>query len=146
VIEKAELCSLIPHQGEMCLLDQVIQWDAESIICQSNSHLNKNNPLRKSGKLSAIHLIEYGAQAAAVHGGLSDREKGAAVWQAYIAAVRQVELGVSWLDEVVSPLKINATKLMGDESSVIYSFDIHASDDLLGKGRVTIVGVQNQEE
>jgi len=146
VIEREELCSLIPHHDEMCLLDKVIRWDGESILCQANSHLNENNPLRRSGKLSAVHLIEYGAQAAAVHGGLSDREKGAAVWQAYIAAVRQVELGVSWVDEIISPLQINATKLMGDESSVIYSFEVHALNELLGKGRVTIVGIQNREE
>ncbi|PYI82543.1 MAG: phosphotransferase, partial [Verrucomicrobia bacterium] len=69
-IGKAEIRTLIPHSGLMCLLDSVIEWDDQSIICISNTHRDPANPLRREGQLSAVHAFEYGAQAAAVHGGL----------------------------------------------------------------------------
>src|SRR4029453_19855 len=67
-INKAEIRTLIPHSGLMCLLDEVVQWDDQSIACISNTHRDPANPLRRHGRLSAIHAFEYGAQAAAIHG------------------------------------------------------------------------------
>ena len=29
----------IPHKGRMCLLDEVLAWDAAHIRCRSNTHL-----------------------------------------------------------------------------------------------------------
>ena len=75
-INKAEIRALIPHSGLMCLLDSVIQWDDRSIACISHTHRDVANPLRREGRLSAVHAFEYGAQAAAVHGGLRAREMG----------------------------------------------------------------------
>ena len=63
-IEKAEIRALIPHAGLMCLLDRVLQWDDESIVCVSQTHRDSNNPLRRDRRLSALHAVEYGAQAA----------------------------------------------------------------------------------
>ena len=72
-INKAEIRTLIPHSGLMCLLDEVTQWDDRSITCITNTHRDPANPLRRDGRLSALHAFEYGAQAAAVHGGLRAR-------------------------------------------------------------------------
>ena len=69
-IDKPEIRTLIPHAGTMCLLDNVIDWDDESIVCVTNTHRDANNPLRRHNQLSAVHALEYGAQAAAIHGGL----------------------------------------------------------------------------
>jgi len=69
-ISKQELCQLIPHDGVMCLLDGVEHWDDEVIHCWSESHLDQGNPLRGPSGLPAMHALEYGAQAMAVHGGL----------------------------------------------------------------------------
>jgi predicted hotdog family 3-hydroxylacyl-ACP dehydratase len=75
-INKAEIRTLIPHSGSMCLLDGVIKWDDRSIVCVSNTHRNSTNPLRRDERLSAVHAFEYAAQAAAVHGGLRARSVG----------------------------------------------------------------------
>ena len=75
-INKAEIRTLIPHSGLMCLLDEVVQWDDRSIACVSNTHRDPANPLRRQGRLSAVHAFEYGAQAAAIHGGLRARAAG----------------------------------------------------------------------
>src|SRR2546423_14777467 len=76
-IYKAEIRMLIPHSDLMCLLDEVTQWDDRSIVSISNTHRDPANPLRRYGRLSAVHAFEYGAQAAAIHGGLRARAAGA---------------------------------------------------------------------
>ena len=84
-IHKAEIRTLIPHSGLMCLLDEVMQWDDRSIVCITNTHRDPANPLLRGGRLSAVHAFEYGAQASAVHGGLR-----AARWG-------QLRLRATWL-------------------------------------------------
>src|SRR5438874_2386771 len=86
-INKAEIRTLIPHSGLMCLLDQVTQWDDRSITCVTNTHRDPANPLRRNGHLSALHAFEYGAQAAAVHGGLHARSVGTTALPGYLAAL-----------------------------------------------------------
>jgi predicted hotdog family 3-hydroxylacyl-ACP dehydratase len=54
----------------MCLLDDVLSWDASRIRCRSASHRTPDNPLRAHGRLGAACGIEYAAQAMAVHGAL----------------------------------------------------------------------------
>src|SRR5580658_11189609 len=60
----------IPHKGRMCLLDEVLSWDATRIRCRSATHRSPDNPLRQHGRLGAACGIEYAAQAMAVHGAL----------------------------------------------------------------------------
>src|SRR6266480_4838827 len=88
-INKAEIRTLIPHSGLMCLLDQVTQWDDRSIVCITNTHRDSVNPLRRSGQLSGLHAFEYGAQAAAVHGGLRARSVGTTAASGYLAALAE---------------------------------------------------------
>src|SRR6266576_3721198 len=113
-LAKAEIRTLIPHAGLMCLLDSVLKWDAESIVCTSETHRDPANPLRRDGRLSALHAFEYGAQAAAVHGGLRARSAGAAMPRCYLAALRDAHLHIARLDDVTSPLEVRARRLFGD--------------------------------
>ena len=65
--------ALVPHKHAMCLWDAVLAWDAERIVLRSDGHRDPGHPLRSGGRLRALHLCEYGAQAMAVHGGLLAR-------------------------------------------------------------------------
>jgi predicted hotdog family 3-hydroxylacyl-ACP dehydratase len=139
LINKAEIRKLIPHTGLMCLLDRVIEWDDRSIICISNTHRNPANPLRRDGRLSAVHALEYAAQAVAVHGGLRARSAGATAAPGYLAALRDAHLHVIRLDNLVSPLQICAYRLFGDTVNTVYECRVSAGDVLLADGRVTIM-------
>lgn len=141
-----ELCSLIPHDGGMCLLEEVLAWDDESISCRSNSHLRLDNPLRSQDGLSSVHLIEYGAQAMAVHGSLRGRRDGKAPRPGYIVALRDVTLSVDWLHEIDAPLNVTALRVMGDADNMIYRFEIYAEEQMLGGGRVTVISVSTGGE
>ncbi len=125
IIKRDELAKLIPHAGLMCLNDAVHEWNAQSVLCSTQSHLRKDNPLYKNNKLSALHAIEYCAQAMAIHGGLLAREKGATLPPGYLAAVRNVELSYTWLDEIKQEMMIYVTQLMAQGGSLMYEFTMY---------------------
>jgi predicted hotdog family 3-hydroxylacyl-ACP dehydratase len=138
-IPKAEIRTLIPHSDLMCLLDKVMQWDDRSIVCITNTHRDPANPLRRGGCLSALHAFEYGAQAAAVHGGLRARSVGTAAAPGYLAALRNGRLQAARLDQIHLPLRIRATRLFGDRANTVYEFLVLAANVLVAEGRITIV-------
>ena len=63
----------IPHQGRMCLLDEVLEWEHGAHPCASSSHRAADHPLRAHGRLGIACGIEIAAQAMAVHGALQRR-------------------------------------------------------------------------
>ena len=138
-IDKAEIRTLIPHAGTMCLLDNVLVWDDESIVCITNTHRDEANPLRRDGRLSALHALEDGAQAAAIHGGLRARVAGATAPACYLAALRDAHLHVARLDDLASRLDVRAQRLFGDAGNTIYKYTISAGPNPVAEGRVTIM-------
>jgi len=138
-ITKAEIRTLIPHSGLMCLLDDVTQWDERSIVCITNTHRDPANPLRRDGRLSALHAFEYAAQAAAVHGGLRARSVGTTAASGYLAALRDGRLHVARLDHIHLSLQVCATRLFGDRANTVYEWLISAASVLVAEGRIIIV-------
>src|SRR4030095_13154672 len=138
-INKAEIRTLVPHSGTMCLLDSVVEWDDRSIICISKTHRDSANPLRRDGRLSAVHAFEYGAQAAAVHGGLRARSVGATAPPGYLAALRDARLHVLRLDDVASPLQIRAHRLFGEAANTVYACQVSAGDVVLVARPIRII-------
>ncbi len=141
----------IPHKGHMCLLDEVLSWDATRIRCRSATHRATDNPLRSHGRLGAACGIEYAAQAMAVHGALvaasaplertvasSLRSSiGAAV--GYLASVRNVALHVARLDDLQADLIAAAQRITGDGRTVLYEFSVWSARQPLLSGRASIV-------
>ena len=138
-IGKSQIRELIPHSGTMCLLDEVIEWDDQTIVCATRTHLDPMNPLRRGGRLSVIHALEYGAQAAAVHGGLRARAAGTVAPPGYLAAVRDVEFHSEQLDKIESALEVRAERLFGEAVNTVYECKVLADHKLLARGRVTIM-------
>ncbi len=130
--------TLVPHSGSMCLLDHIASWNEERVCCTSTSHRRPDHPLRHDGILEAVHLIEYAAQATAVHGALAARAEGVDRPARYLVAARDVELHVARLDQVQAELRIDAERLVVMGESVIYRFRVTADERLLCKGRLTI--------
>jgi predicted hotdog family 3-hydroxylacyl-ACP dehydratase len=131
--------ALIPHQGTMCLLDEVIAWDANAIHAQSRSHVRPDNPLRSDGRLRAVHLCEYGAQAMAVHGGLLAREAGGVAAPGLLVSLRAVELFVECVDDLPGALDVHAEKLVGSDASWQYAFRIEHGGIALARGRAAVL-------
>lgn len=142
MLDRAGIQRLIPHQGAMCLLDRVVSWSAGEIHCESRSHLDPATPLRRQGRLGAIAGIEYGLQAAALHGALRSQ---APQPPGLLAALRSVALHVPFLDDpAIGMLRIEAMLTHGDSRAMIYEFRLCAGDrGLLVRGRATIALMQD---
>lgn len=137
-LDHAAIAARIPHAGRMCLLHEVIRWDANSINCRARSHRDPANPLRSGEQLAAVHGVEYAAQAMALHGALLGGAEAPASRPGYIGAVRALELHARRLDDITEDLTIHAERLVGDASHVLYSFSIRAGERLLVAGRISV--------
>ena len=135
--DHAWIAAHIPHHGSMCLLDSVIDHDAQQVRCVAVSHRAPDNPLRSHGKLSSACGIEYAAQAMAVHGALL--ANGAAPRPGFLASVRNAVLHVARLDDIAGDLIVEATRITGDSATVLYDFALRDGEHLLLEGRAAIV-------
>jgi predicted hotdog family 3-hydroxylacyl-ACP dehydratase len=139
MIDRAHILELIPHQGAMCLWDEVLDWDARSIHVRARNHRDPAHPLRTGEQLRAVHLCEYGAQAMAVHGGLRAREAGGAAKPGLLVALRAIELHVARIDDLPGPLDCIAEVLIDSDSGWQYAFRIHHGETLLAEGRAAVM-------
>lgn len=133
------IAGLLPHAGSMLLIDEVVSWDPRHIHCRSTSHRNPLHPLRRQGRLSALHLIEYAAQAMALHGGLEARSRNRTAAPGLLASVRDVRLAVQRIDDIDDPLEIRAEQQLAQPAGWLYRFSVHAGGRLLAQGRVTVM-------
>jgi predicted hotdog family 3-hydroxylacyl-ACP dehydratase len=138
VIDKSALEQLIPHGQQMCLLDKVLNWDGQHIVCETKSHLSPDNPMLEEGRMEAVALVEYGAQAAAVHAALVQNGVGEHKL-AYLGAIKQLELRVNCLDKLVGPLFVEANCELNNENGAIYSIAVKSLDQLLIEGRIILI-------
>ena len=142
---------LVPHTGKMCLLERVVACDAASIRCETRSHLDRANPLRRNGHLSSVCAIEYAAQAMALHGALTAPERTGAlnatppsgasgdVRHGYLASVRDMRCHTHYLDEYAAELIISAKLIFDESSRMIYSFTVAAGETELVTGRAAVI-------
>jgi len=138
-LDRAGIARRIPHSGSMCLLDRLAAWDAESIHCTTASHAHPDNPLRTASGLLSPNLIEYAAQAMALHGGLLAAE-GSEPSAGFLASARNVRLSVARIDDIAGDLQVHAQRLTGDQSQVLYQFAVtDAAGRPLAEGRAVVV-------
>ena len=142
MLSRDDIARRIPHHGRMCLLERVVEWNAERIHCEAVSHRAPDNPLRARARLGIACGIEYAAQAMAVHGALIGEtvaHRPAAPRVGYLASVRGVSLHAARLDDVEGDLTVRAERLMGDANNIVYRFEVEAQGRLLLSGRATVV-------
>ena len=134
------IAKLLPQDGAMVLLDEVLSHDERRIACRASSHRNPANPLVHEGTLPVWAGIEYAAQAMAAHFCLSAEVTGEATI-GLLGGLRDVVCEASRLDDVASPLIVEAERLSHDAAGSIYRFRVSAEDDgrPLLHGRATVV-------
>ena len=132
----------------MCLLDAVLDVDAQHIRCRAVSHRQADNPLRHNDQLGAACGIEYAAQAMAAHGAaLAGQAAAQAATQStgtrpragYLASVRSVELEVARLDDIAADLIVEAERLSGDDNNILYAFRVGDGSRELLSGRAAVI-------
>lgn len=139
MIGRDAILAMIPHQGSMCLWDAVTDWDDARIRLRSGGHRDPAHPLRSDGRLRAVHLCEYGAQAMAVHGGLRGAAAGDAPKVGFLVALRDVRLHVARIDDLPGDLEGEAELLADSATSQQYAFRLFHAGTLLAEGRAAVM-------
>jgi len=138
VLTRSEICRLLPHGKDMCLLNDVQWWDESNIVCTTYSHLNKDHPLRHHNILESICGIEYAAQAMGVHMALTAFKQEQTSLLGLLGGLRDVTIHVSRLDVYTKLLNIEATCLMNTGSNFMYTFHITTEEISVLSGRASI--------
>lgn len=133
------LTELIPHQGSMCLLERILEWDDQRIRLATRSHRSETHPLRAANRLRALHLCEYGAQAMAVHGALKARAHGGVAQPGMLVSLRAVTFYRDYIDDLSNDLLIEAQCLQASASSLQYEFRVKHDEELIAEGRAAVV-------
>ena len=128
----------IPHAGAMCLLDRVEHYDDQSIRTSATSHRRRDNPMRNAGRLGIAIGIEYAAQTMAVHGALL-RPPDTKPKVGYLASVRDVQMTGLFLDNEDARLTIQAHRLSGDDTTILYRFEVGSGEQVLLRGRAAVI-------
>jgi predicted hotdog family 3-hydroxylacyl-ACP dehydratase len=141
MIAKHSLDLLLPHQGDMSLLENVIHWDTQVISCLANSHNKPNNPLRKNNQLASVNAIEYAAQAMAIHSTLISQQNNSQNQPrlGFLATASKVKLWVDRLDTIQDDLRVNANCLTASADGSLYAFEISAQNQMLASGQALVM-------
>lgn len=139
VLGRDAILGLIPHGGAMCLLDDVLHWDAATITCGSSRYAAHDNPLRRAdGSLGSAAGIEIASQAMALHGRLSAPQDGPPR-PGFLVSLRDLTLRAALLPPDLGPLTITARQLLGDARGASYSFTVIGGEDEWLSGRATVL-------
>lgn len=139
MLSRERIEALVPHTGDMCLWDEVLEWDARGLRLRAGNHRDPHHPLRSAGQLRAVHLCEYGAQAMAVHGGLRADAGGAVARPGLLVALRGVRLHCTRIDDLPGLLECEAEVLVEAEAGQQYGFRISHGGVLLAEGRAAVM-------
>lgn len=134
-IARERLLGLIPHAGAMCLLDAVLEFSDDEIVCETGSHRDAANPLRRGSELSALHLVEYAAQAMAAHAALRG---GGGARPGMLGALRDIRLQVATLHDIPGKLTVRARRRLARPEGSLYEFEVTGDGRKLGEGRIAI--------
>ena len=137
MLDRAAIEAMIPHAGTMCLIDAVESCDASGIVCTSMQHLSNANPLRRDGRLSSVHAIEFAAQAAALHGALNV-PTSSSPRPGMLVSVRGCRLHVATLDDAPGPLRIEARRSAVAQSLASYEFAVSSAQRTVAAGRLGV--------
>jgi predicted hotdog family 3-hydroxylacyl-ACP dehydratase len=132
-----EIRSLVPHGGAMCLLERILSWNERGIRAATRTHAATDNPLRRHGRLHAIHLCEYGAQAMAAHGSLL-AGAGRSL-PGMLVALREVVLVTDYVESLAGELVVEAERLQAAAGGRQYTFRVLHDGAELARGRAAVI-------
>ena len=131
-----DIAKLLPHAGDSILIERVVNWDDERIQVATTLHRSVDNPLRRHGRLAAVHLVEFAAQAMALHGGLREQAAGHAPRAALLVSVRDLVLRCEHLEKLDDELEIEAHALLVSPQGWQYGFTVRHAGGEIASGRI----------
>lgn len=118
----------LPHGAGMVLLDRIEHCDGDGLRALSTRHRGPAHPLADTaGAVATLHLLEYAAQAAAIHLGVLRARADAsgvpaAVAPGVIAFVRELWFGLPDIGPEAPALQVEVQRRAAIPGGVAYAF------------------------
>jgi len=118
-----DVAKLLPHDGQMVLLDKVLEYDQESLVAEV---VVRNDGLFGDGKTVPAWLgIEYMAQTVAAHGGMMCHLAGKPIQLGFLLGTRRYNCNISSF-MVGDRLTIKVSRLIEDQGLGVFNCQIVA--------------------
>ena len=137
-----DIAKLLPHAGTARMIERVVRWDRESIVAATTRHRAVDNPLRRDGRLAAVHLAEFGAQTMAIHGGLLNEADGKPWQPALLVSVRDLAVTRDFVDDLPGEIEITARVLLATPANFQYEFAVRHDGSTIASGRVAAMAYE----
>jgi predicted hotdog family 3-hydroxylacyl-ACP dehydratase len=131
-----DISELLPHRGTARLLERLLHFSDAQILVATATHRSPDNPLLHAGRLASVHLVEYGAQAMALHGALRTIESGGSPRSALLVSVRDFRCSLDYVDQLTFDLEVSARELLSNAASWQYTFEVSHAGVTIASGRV----------
>ena len=130
------IVELVPHRPPMLLLDRVLSYDGECVICETV--LEPGSPFVDGGEVPAIVGIEYMAQTIAAGAGLSARDKGETTTRmGFLLGCRSLTIAVDSF-RVGDRLTIEARRTWGENELGSFACKVQRGGEVLVEGALTV--------
>ena len=130
------IVELVPHRPPMLLLDRVLSYDGECVVCETV--LEHHSPFVEQGHVPALVGIEYMAQTIAAGAGLSAREKGNSSGQmGFLLGCRSLTIAVDSFN-VGDRLTIEARRSWGETALGSFACKVQRGAEVLVEGALTV--------
>ncbi len=117
-----DVAELLPHDGQMVLLDKVLDYDQESLMAEVV--VRDDGLFAEGNQVPAWIGIEYMAQTVAAHGGVMCHLAGRPIMLGFLLGTRRYSSNVSSF-KVGTRLMIKVTRIIEDQGLGV--FDCHIS-------------------
>jgi predicted hotdog family 3-hydroxylacyl-ACP dehydratase len=130
------IVELVPHRPPMLLLDRVLSYDGERVVCETV--LEAGSPFVEQGRVPAVVGIEYMAQAIAAGAGLSARDNGeTAARMGFLLGCRDLAIAVDSF-QVGDRLTVEARRTWGEKELGRFACQVRRGDEVLVEGALTV--------
>jgi predicted hotdog family 3-hydroxylacyl-ACP dehydratase len=120
-----DIAELVPHKGEMCLLDEVVGCGEDWI--EARVTIREHSLFFEDGAVGAWVGLEYMVQAVAAHAGMRARSRGEAVRMGLIVGTRAYASNVSRF-AIHRQLRVRAEQRY-EAANGVASFDCNIRSD-----------------
>jgi predicted hotdog family 3-hydroxylacyl-ACP dehydratase len=121
LIDFSNVAGLIPHSGQMVLLDRVVKFDQDGLVAEMT--VRENGLFGNKKEVPAWVGIEYMAQAVAAHVGIKSKLAGKPISLGYLLGTRRYNSNVPNF-AVGSALTIKITTIIQDEKLGVFDCTI----------------------
>ena len=129
------IAALIPHQGSMCLLERVVEWDDQHVVLETASHRSPQTPCALTAGCERSICASTARRPWPCMAGCARQVSGVQPKPGMLVSLRSVQFGRDYIEDLPGDLRVEAVCLQADAASLQYRFRVTHAEEMLAEGR-----------